>query len=316
MGRSIRAIDLGGPFRGSEAVGAGVLTAPQLRGPAVRRLFQDVYVPAAIPDTHELRCEAAALVLHPEAVITGRSAATLRGVPLARTKDPIELVVPEAVRVFRRTGLDIRRTERTDDESRPWGRIGLATPLRMGLDLLLDRALPDAVADLDAVLRAGLVDRAELRRMLSQRRDRGIVRARRAEELADPRAESPPESRMRVWLVLDGLRPEPQYWIEDSRGRLVRADLAFPEQQVAVEYDGSWRNGELWALNHDRDRLNRVQAAGWEVVFVTAPLLATPAEWSPPSAPPWPAVDHPRSGCRLHQKVPKSPQSASRTRGG
>ncbi len=276
MGRSIRAVDLSGPFRGSEAVRLGVLTAAQLRGPAVRRLFQDVYVPAGIPDTHELRCAGAALALHPEAVITGRSAATLRGVPLARAKDPIELVVPEAVRVFRRTGLDIRRTERRDDESQPWGRIGLATPLRMGLDLLLDRTLPDAVADLDAVLRAGLVDRAELRQMLSQRRDRGIVCARRAEELADPRAESPPESRMRVWLVLDGLCPEPQYWIEDSRGRLARVDLAFPEQQVAVEYDGSWRNGELWALNRDRDRLNRVQAAGWEVVFVTAPLLANP----------------------------------------
>lgn len=278
MGRSIRAIDLAGPFRGSEAVAAGVLTAAQLRGPAVRRLFQDVYVPAGIPDTHEVRCEGAALALHPDAVITGRSAATLRGVALARAKDPIELVVPETVRVFRRVGLDIRRTQQQGDESRPWGRIGLATPLRMGLDLLLDRSLPDAVADLDAVLRAGLVDRAELRRVLSARRDRGIVRARRAEELADPRAESPPESRMRVWLVLDGLRPEPQYWIEDSRGRLVRADLAFPEQQVAVEYDGAWRNGQLWALNHDRDRLNRVQAAGWEVVFVTAPLLANPKQ--------------------------------------
>ena len=127
------------------------------------------------------------------------------------------MVVPEAVRIFWRTGLDIRRTEQRDDESQPWGRIGLATPLRMGLDLLLDRPLPDAVADLDAVLRAGLVDRAELHRMLSARRDRGIVRARRAEELADPRAESPPESRMRVWLVLDGLRPQPQYWIEDCR---------------------------------------------------------------------------------------------------
>jgi hypothetical protein len=45
---------------------------------------------------------------------------------------------------------------------------------------------------------------------------------------------------------------------------------------VAVEYDGSWREDQLWALNRDRDRLNRVQAAGWQVVFVTAPLLATP----------------------------------------
>jgi very-short-patch-repair endonuclease len=81
---------------------------------------------------------------------------------------------------------------------------------------------------------------------------------------------------MRVWLVLDGLHPQPQYWIEDSRGRLACADLAFPEQKLAVEYDGSWRDGERCALNRDRERLNRVQAAGWEVVFVTAPLLATP----------------------------------------
>ena len=79
-----------------------------------------------------------------------------------------------------------------------------------------------------------------------------------------------------MWLVRDGLRPVPQYWIEDSRGRLARAALAFPEQQVAIEYDGSRRDGELWALNRDRERLDRVQAAGWEVVFVTAPLLAGP----------------------------------------
>ena len=73
------------------------------------------------------------------------------------------------------------------------------------------------------------------------------------------------------------LHPEPQYWIEDSRGRLVCVDLAFTAQKLAVEYDGSWREGELWALNRDRDRLNRVRAAGWEVVFVTAQLLHDPA---------------------------------------
>ncbi|MGB8962398.1 MAG: hypothetical protein WCC38_10630 [Pseudonocardiaceae bacterium] len=80
-----------------------------------------------------------------------------------------------------------------------------------------------------------------------------------------------------MWLVLDGLHPVPQYWIEDGTGRLARADLAFPEQKVAVEYDGSWRDGEVWALNRDRDRLNRVQVAGWEIVFVTAHLLNDPA---------------------------------------
>lgn len=64
--------------------------------------------------------------------------------------------------------------------------------------------------------------------------------------------------------------------IEDARDRLARVDLAFIEQRVAVEYDGSWREGELWALNRDRERLNQVHAQGWEVVFVTAALLRDP----------------------------------------
>jgi len=84
------------------------------------------------------------------------------------------------------------------------------------------------------------------------------------------------QARVRVWLVLDGLHPQPQHWIEDPTGRLARVDLAFIEQRVTVEYDGSWREGELWALNWDRERLNRVQAAGWEIVFVTAALLRDP----------------------------------------
>lgn len=132
MGRAIRSIDLCGPFRGSEAIRTGTLTAGQLRGRGVWRLFQDVYVPAGIPDTHELRCAGAALVLPPEAVITGRSAATLRGVELARAADSVEVVVPEAVQVNRRAGLDVRRTETLVDEREPWGGIGLATSLRMG----------------------------------------------------------------------------------------------------------------------------------------------------------------------------------------
>lgn len=69
---------------------------------------------------------------------------------------------------------------------------------------------------------------------------------------------------MRVHLVLAGLEPVPQYWIEDGSGRIARTDLAFPERKVAVEYDGQWRDGRLWALNRDRERLNRVHGAGWD----------------------------------------------------
>lgn len=276
MGRQIKLDGLAPVFRGSDAVRVGVLSRAQLRGPAVQRLIQGVYSPAGVAQTHALYCAAAGLALPPSAVVTGRSAATVRGVALARTEDPVEVLVPLESRVVRGSGLVVRRTVVHSDEWVPWSGIRLATPQRMALDLLLGRALPDAVADLDAVLRARLVVLPEVRSLVEQRCDRGIVLARRAVQLADPRAESRPESRVRVWLVLDGLHPEPQHWIEDSSGRLARADLAFIEQRVAVEYEGGWREGELWSLNRDRERLNRVQAAGWEVVFVTAALLRDP----------------------------------------
>ncbi len=267
--------NLTGPFRGSEAVATGAVTASQLRGPQFRRIFRDVYVPAALPLTHEVRCQGAALILPAEAVITGRSAAALRGLPLARTEDPVEAAIGLETRVFRRAGLDLRRCEVRDDEAEMWSGIRLATRRRTAFDLLLDRPLPDAVADLDTSLRAALVGREEMQLYLAGRRDRGIVQARRALELADPRAESPPESRMRVYLVLDGLRPEVQYRIY-HRGRFVaRADLAFPERRLAVEYDGVW-HGALLQVGPDRDRLNRLHAAGWDVVFITAQHLREP----------------------------------------
>lgn len=246
----------------------------------MRRLFQGVYSLAGVAQTHALYCIGAGLALPPSVVATGRSAATLRGVALARTEDPVEVLVPLETRVVRRSGLAVRRTVVQPDEWALWSGMRLATPQRMALDLLLDRPLPDAVADLDAVLRARLVTLPEVHSMVERRCDCGIVLARRAVQLADPRAESRPESRVRVWLVLDGLHPEPQHWIEDSTGRLARVDLAFIEQRVAVEYDGAWREGELWALNRDRERLNRVQAAGWEIVFVTAaPRLVEPIRY-------------------------------------
>ena len=263
-------------FRGSDAVAAGLFTPAQLRGPRVKRLFRDVYVDAATPVTHEVRCRGATLFLPADAVVTGRSAATVRGAPLAEVDDAIEVIAPLGRRIGRRAGIDLRRNEITTGEWVPWNGGRLATPQRMALDLALDRSVPTAVADLDVVLRRGLVDLCALTDLVHSRSDRGIRDVRRAVSLVDPLAESRPESRVRVYLVLAGLKPVPQYWIEDADGRIARTDLAFPERKVAVEYDGQWRDGQLWALNRDRERLNRVHAAGWDVVFVTAPLLANP----------------------------------------
>jgi very-short-patch-repair endonuclease len=254
-------------------VAGGMLTRGQLRSTELRRLARDVYAAPGASLTHGLRCRALALALPEGAVITGRSAATVRGVQLAWPEDDVQVVAPLEMRIGYRNGISVRRTEIEPDDWEPWVGGRIATPMRMTLDLLLGRSLPDAVADLDAVLRAGKVARAAVGRMVATRSDNGIVLARQAVGLADPSAESLPESRVRVHLVLAGLDPVPQHWIEDGNGRIARVDLAFPEHRLAIEYDGDWRDGESWALNRDRDRLNRVHALGWTVVFVTAPLL-------------------------------------------
>jgi len=263
-------------FRGSEALGAGMLTRRQLRSPLFTSLFRDVYVEATTKVTHEIRCRGATLILPPDAVITGRSAATVRGAPLAKPNDRVKVIAPLERRIGRPDGIDLRRNVIEAGEWVPWHGGRIATPLRMALDLALERPVAVAVADLDVVLRHHLVDLGALTDLVHCRSDRGIVDARRAVGLVDPSAESRPESQVRVHLVLAGLRPFPQYWIEDADGRIARTDFAFPERKVAIEYDGQWRDGQLWALNRDRERLNRVHAAGWDVVFVTAPLLATP----------------------------------------
>lgn len=274
-------------FRGSEARKAGLITASQLRGSGVRRLFQDVYTPAHVFVTHELRCRAAALLAPKEAVLTGRSAATVQGVELAKTYDPVEMVVPEKFRFGPIVGIKVRRTEVKPAESRPWNGIRIARKSRIALDLLLRlsprkfgwvRRLRIGVPDLDVFLRAEKLGYLLLKAEFYGRRNRGIRLARHALLLSDPRSESPPESELRVVLVTGGIAAEPQLEVFDRNGRfLARLDLADKKFKVAIEYDGRWHDTPKQRA-HDRRRRKRLEAEGWRFVIVTADDLANDFE--------------------------------------
>ena len=272
MGRRVRLVDLAGVFRGTEALAAGVVTKEQLRGPGVHRLFRDVYLPAGVPPTHQRRCEGAALLAPPEAVLTGRSAATVLGVELARPADPVEFVVDERYRFGPIRGIVVKRTGLTRRDWQGWNGIRIASPARLGLDLAARADLRGAVADLDEVLRAGRVNHAELEERLQACHEHGVVRARRAVALADPRAQSRPESELRVVLRLADLQPEPQVPVWDAAGLVCWLDLAFREWRVGIAYDGQWHALRL-QLRKDRRMINRLQALDWEIVFVTADNL-------------------------------------------
>lgn len=222
---------------------------------------------------HALRAEAAALLLPDRAAISGRSAATVHGVGMARTLDPVEVSVPEEQRFGPVVGMNVLRTTIAFDDSRPWAGALVTTPLRTTFDLARSRTVHEAVADVDALLRTTGMTAHEVQRYLAGRRNHGVAQARQVLELADPRSESPRESVVRCHLNRAGLWPMPQLQLRLADGSRVRVDLGFERERVAVEYDGGW-HALREQLGRDRARQNGMQGIGWTTVFVTDSSLA------------------------------------------
>lgn len=273
MTSTLRKFEMHGVFKGTEAIGAGVLTVKQLRGKQYTRLFRDVYLPAGYRQTHALRCEGSALVVPERAVLTGRSAAAVLGVDMTRPTDNVEWLAIEGLHV-RMRGIVVKRTPLTPADWRPGEFCRIASPARMAFDLARVSNLRNAVSYLDAAIRVGLVSAAELQRYCVSRREHGVCKARAAAALADGRAESLPESELRVVLTLGGFEVTPQVQVSDQNGKVVaRVDLAVDGYKVAIEYDGTWHTLRE-QLERDRVRLRRLRDAEWDVVHVTAKDLS------------------------------------------
>ncbi|QIZ34158.1 endonuclease domain-containing protein [Saccharopolyspora sp. ASAGF58] len=254
-------------FLRSEAIAAGI-TDWQLRSSAFRKVLHGVYTTSDTRLTHELKCAAAAMTLPSGSVITGRSAATLRGVPLADFRTPVEVIVPRKDGMLRRQGLRSTAVRAFDFEHSSWRGIGVAGFPRVSFDVLKQRSISQAVAYCDALLHSGCITIEEIAGFLVGRKDHGIVRARMRLELLDGRAESVPESILRVELVLRGLRPVPQLEVFDGDGFVARVDLGFEAARVAVEYDGGW-HADPAQIKRDEIRRNRLRCLGWVVIVVT-----------------------------------------------
>jgi very-short-patch-repair endonuclease len=264
-------------FRGSQAVRAGLLTRRQLDGPTWRRLFRDVYVHAGVEVTHELRA-AAACLLFPEVLVTGRSAAVLWGVPLAAPWDDVELTVAPSAHACRLPGARVRRARVPAEHH--WRRIGIPVTTPEATAVRLAACLPgdDAVIAVDQMVASGIVDLGPVRALAGAERGPGSARARLACALADGLAGSPQETRLRLLICRSGLpTPVAQHRVLVHGREIARVDFAWPDRKVAVEYDGLW-HAEPGQFAKDRGRLNRLREAGWTVVFVTAADMHRPTE--------------------------------------
>jgi very-short-patch-repair endonuclease len=191
--------------------------------------------------------------------------------------DPIEVTMPEPTGSSRRAGAVVSRTRIARQEI--VRRRGLSTTgaLRTVVDLGGRDPLAEGVVVADLFLHAGLVSVDELRRYIAEHPGiKGVARLRRVVDLAEPKAESAMESRLRVLLVLSRLpRPEVQLPVHDREGRFLgRPDLLYPKQRLAIEFDeGTHRD----RLVDDNRRQNGLVGAGFRLLrFTSADVYGNP----------------------------------------
>jgi hypothetical protein len=247
-----------------------------LRGPAYRRVFHGVYVPAAIPVSPRCRAEAALAVAPSGAVVSRHTAAVLWGGVVPDTG--ITHVTLPPGRRLRVAGIDARI--RAEAESAERDGLPLTTPSQTFVDLAGDLDLVDLVVLGDSLVRAGVVLPEELRCAADGPLGRHARLARRAAGLVRAGVDSPMESRLRMLLVLAGL-PEPvvNHALRDETGRIrFRLDLAYPPWRVAVEYDGRQHAENTAQWRWDVRRREELDADGWRVVVVlSGDLYRTPS---------------------------------------
>jgi hypothetical protein len=115
-----------------------------------------------------------------------------------------------------------------------------------------------------------LTEHALVAEVLSRRGQWRSARATRLLPLVDGRAQSPPESRVRVACALADLpRPVPQYVVVERGVPLGQVDLAWPEARLIVEYEGEYHFDEL-QIRKDDARYARLTAAGWRVLRLSS----------------------------------------------
>lgn len=268
-------LQLSSPFTLADAAAAGFNrddVRALVRDGDVRKVCQGVYISADVPDCLATRAAALKRVVPERAVICRRTAAWMHGVDVLELGahlqvPPVEILVPAGTAAVRRRGVLGYSGVLRDDEVDEVDGVLVTSPARTALDL--GRLLPllDGVAGIDAMLHAGLVDHDELHD--AARRLRGYrhkLRLDQALSLADGRAESPQESRLRIRLVVYAKLPEPdvQFVVPFADGEF-RLDLAYVELRVAVEYDGEEHHSRPEDVAYDEWRRIRLGDLGWTV---------------------------------------------------
>ncbi|ABD12364.1 hypothetical protein Francci3_3007 [Frankia casuarinae] len=213
----------------------------------------------------------AALIGRPRAVVCGITAARLHGFPLEvpeSSAEPVHLLLPARQTRAQPRGIRLHFSDLDVDQRVELGGIPLTSPERTLADLVLAAQSREvAVAHLDAALHRGLVPSLAGARAAAEGR-RGFRQTTDWWSLADGRAETPLETRLRLLLADNGLAPVELQWpVMDGTGQIItRLDLAWPAQRLDVEADTFSATSPPAMIYQDRHRGNILAALRWTVL--------------------------------------------------
>src|SRR6202521_3472662 len=229
-----------GPFSVADAHRSG-LTWKRLQTHSWTRLSRGQYAWTGLAKDASLVLRAVAQRMPPGYSFSGRTAGWILGLDMAPC-DPVEVTVERNAPVRARAGIRLRRASLPESEVIACRGFRVTVAIRTVRDLGSDRDLAESVVALDMALRAGLVESTDLAAYVQNHSgDKGIQRLRRAARLADPRSESPMESRLRIAMIKARLpQPRVQAELHDANGQFVgRADLYYPDGGLAMKSAGN-----------------------------------------------------------------------------
>jgi hypothetical protein len=199
-------------------------------------------------------------------IVAGVAASALHGAEWVDDDDAIELLwnctrPPRGI---------IVRNERVSDDELTWvAGLPVTTPARTAFDLgrYLERG--QAVARLDALMRAAPFSIEDVMLLTKRYKGaRGVAKLKAVLPLVDGGAASPQETRLRLLFIDAGLpKPTTQIAVYDECGRFVRfLDMGWEDFMVGAEYDGDQHRTSRPQYVKDQRVWPKLRQLGWHVV--------------------------------------------------
>lgn len=269
-------------YRVAEALASGV-TPSRVRRTGSESGFWGVRSPAGTTSSVRSRALEFAARMPDRAFFSGLTAAHLHQLPLPsrhQALSALDVAVPAGTRRVEASGIRAHhlRVLEHDIEARDTFRV--TSLARTWCDLATtDLTLGELVAAGDRALwvRAPLTDHARLRLAVEEYDGRrGSRRMRDALLLLDGRADSPPESELRVAIVSSRF-PRPEVNAPLHLGHAtIHPDMMWPDHRVLLEYEGDHHRTVRHQWRHDIRRYDGLRRAGWTVIQATGDDYADP----------------------------------------